>query len=125
MKTPKTRNDGTWSESRYYSQIRSFLRRAFRWWIPMNKALLAARRPYQGTNKQAKWQFLCAECGEWYMRKNVQIDHKIECGALRCAEDIAGFIERLTPEDPAAFQVLCKQCHSKKTKAATKRQRKP
>jgi len=51
------------------------------------------------------------------LRKDVQIDHVIPCGRLAGAEDIAGFLERLTPENGAAFQVVCRDCHKAKTAA--------
>jgi 5-methylcytosine-specific restriction endonuclease McrA len=72
-----------------------------------------ARRPYKGKNKLQKWEFLCAECQEWFMAKNTQVHHKIECGTLKNFNDIAGFTERLLcpAED---LMVLCKKCHQQK-----------
>jgi hypothetical protein len=52
------------------------------------------------------------------MEKEIQLDHTIPCGSLLSAEDIPGFLQRLTPEDPGAFKVLCKaKCHQAKTNA--------
>jgi hypothetical protein len=45
----------------------------------------------------------------------LQIDHVEECGSLKCYEDIAPFLKRLTPESVSAFRVLCKICHQKFT----------
>lgn len=50
------------------------------------------------------------------MDKEIQVDHKTACGSLKCADDIPGFLERLTPESADAYQILCKaKCHLKKS----------
>lgn len=74
-----------------------------------------ARRPYEGPEKRQKWEYQCNHCKQWFKDKDVQIDHIIPVGSLKCSEDIAGFLERLTPEDVNAFQCLCKECHAVKT----------
>lgn len=107
----KARNGGTWSESRYYQQVRSALRRGFRFWKPMQDAAKAARVAVKGPRGQ-KWAFRCADCGKQFLRKDVQVHHKIECGQLKRPEDLAGFLERLTCEDVNGYEVLCKPCHS-------------
>jgi hypothetical protein len=113
----KTRNLNTLTESQYFQKIRSGLRNTFRYWKPMMKALEQACRTYQGSNKRQKKEYQCAHCENWFMRTGVQVDHIEECGSLSCWEDLVPFIQRLTPEDINAFQVLCKPCHSQKTKA--------
>lgn len=115
MKPPKTRNAGTWTESAFKSFIRSMLRKGSFRWVPRKQALLAARRKSQSTNKLLKWEFQCAECGEWFPQKQVAVDHIEPCGSI---EDLNEFVARMYPEDPKAFQVLCKgkgSCHQKKT----------
>lgn len=114
-KVPKTRNANTLTESQYWGKIRSALRSAFRFWKPMMIALEKASRPYTGTNKRIKKEYQCAHCKEWFQRKDVEIDHSIPCGSLKGFDDIQGFIERLTVEDPNAFQILCKPHHKEKT----------
>ena len=114
---PRPRNGGSWSESEYWAAVRSALRHKFRYWKPMQQKKLEARRKSQSDNKRLKWEYQCADCKGWYAGKEVQIDHIVECGSLKCADDLAGFLERLTPEDPDAFQVLCKPCHHKRTQA--------
>lgn len=50
------------------------------------------------------------------MRKEVEVDHIVPCGTLKCVEDLPGFVTRLFCEADG-FQVLCKaNCHSKKTR---------
>jgi 5-methylcytosine-specific restriction endonuclease McrA len=112
-KAKKTRNAGTMTESAYWASIRSILRRGCRFWKPLVNAKLAARRPNQGKNKRLKWEYQCNHCKNWFSDKEVQVDHVIPVGTLKCKEDLADFIERLTPED--GFQVLCKDCHQIKT----------
>lgn len=117
-KVAKTRGAGTLTEGEYFSRIRSALRRVFRWWPPMMLALKAAARPSQNPNKRIKVEYLCANCGTWRTRKEVEIDHIEECGSLNNYGDIVPFIQRLTKENAAAYQVLCKDtCHKDKTKA--------
>lgn len=117
-KAPKTRNAGTWTEARYWSGIRSGLRRLFRFnWEPAKTALLNARRSYKGPNKQQKWEFECAWCHNWFIRKDIELDHVVPCGSLKCLEDVGPFLSRLHPESPDEYAVLCKSCHAEKTEA--------
>lgn len=115
IKADKTHNNNTITESEYFSKIRSGLRRTFMYWRPMMVALENASRKYTGENKRIKKEYLCAGCGEWFIRKNVQIDHKIPCGSLKNFDDIVPFIQRLTVEAPESFIVFCKNCHQVKT----------
>jgi len=114
-KAIKTRNAGTMTEAAYFAKLRSTLRRAFMWWLPMKAALEAAKRKSQSTNKRLKFEYFCCECMNWFPRSQINIDHKTECGSLLCLEDLPQFVKNLTPENSSAFQVLCKQCHQSKT----------
>lgn len=116
LKVPRTRNANTLTESEYFGKIRSGLRKTFQYWKPMMIALKNASRPSQNLeNKRLKTEYQCNHCKEWFSRKDIQIDHIISAGSLRCLEDIPSFIERLTVEDPNAYQILCKQDHVIKT----------
>jgi 5-methylcytosine-specific restriction endonuclease McrA len=77
-------------------------------------ALRQARFPWPGPRGR-KWGFTCAHCRGKFIRNNVEVDHIIPCGSLKTIEDLPAFIARALPEDPKAFQVLCKQCHGVKT----------
>ena len=114
-KVQKTRNNGTMTEAQYHAKIRSALRRAFQWWEPMKLALKMAQRKSQSSNKRLKFEYKCAECEDWFARKEVHIDHIEGCGSLNSIYDIPLFIQRLTVEDPKAYQILCKKCHQNKT----------
>ena len=111
--TLKTRNNNTLTESAYWSMIRSILRRGTRYWRPIMQAKQDARRKYVGPNNRQKWEYLCSNCKEWFKDKDTAVDHIVPVGSLKCSNDLPGFIERLTPE--SGFQILCKDCHQKKT----------
>lgn len=111
---PKTRNAGTMTESAFWSFIRSTLRQKSRWWKPIGQAKDAAKRKYKGPNKRQKWEYQCAECSNWFPNTEINVDHRIPAGTLRCANDLPGFVERLFCEVDN-LQVLCTKCHDKKT----------
>lgn len=109
IKSPKTRNAGKWTESQFWSFIRSALRNKSRWWLPRLNALKEARRNSQSTNKRLKWEFQCANCKNWFPQKEVEIHHLIEAGSLKSAEDLPGFVTRLFAEE--GWLCVCKKCH--------------
>lgn len=104
------------TEAAFFGKIRSSLRSAFRYWIPAKQALDRASRPYKGPNKRLKKEFQCAICKNWFKRADVEIDHIVGCGSLKDWNDLIPFIQRLTPENTDAFQVLCRVDHLTKTK---------
>ena len=105
------RAGGEWSEARYWGFIRTALRQASMRWPPIvRQALTAARRPYVGPNPRQKWEYRCACCRRWLMRKDVEVDHIEPCGSLRCKDDIAQFVTRLFCE-PERLRILCEKCH--------------
>jgi 5-methylcytosine-specific restriction endonuclease McrA len=112
--TPKTRNAGTMTESAFWGFIRSSLRQKSRWWKPIAEAKAKAKRKYKGPNKRQKFEYLCNVCKEWFADKEINVDHIIPAGTLRCAQDLPGFVERLFCEVDN-LQVLCNVCHNKKT----------
>lgn len=121
MAVSKHRNNGTWSEAKYWGSVRSILRRGFRYWGPISECKKEARRVYIGEGKRQKWEYQCNHCSEWFPDKECQVDHIEPVGSLKSGEDLKGFLERLTPE--SGFQLLCKGCHKIKTNAenATRR----
>lgn len=117
----KPYNHGTMSKSAFWGMIRSCLRQKSRWWKPIAECKKLARRVYKGKNKTQKWEYQCSNCKEWFMEKEIAVDHIIEAGTLTCKEDAGDFIERLFCEVDG-FQVLCNKrldgkesCHKKKT----------
>ena len=114
---PKPRNNGTMTESAFWSFIRSSLRKASMYWKPLQQCKLEARRPSKNSNKRQKWEYQCAECTKWFKGEEIQVDHIIDAGSLKSADDLKGFIERCFVE-AGGYQVLCKACHQIKTNAA-------
>jgi len=113
--TPKTRNAGTMTESAFWGFIRSALRQKSRWWKPITECKAKARRAYTGPLKRQKYEYQCNSCGKWFPEKQINVDHIVGAGSLNCAEDLPGFVERLFCEQDN-LQVLCTECHDKKTK---------
>lgn len=107
---PLIRNNGTMTESMFWSFIRSALRNRTRFWKPKLETLKEARRPYKGPNTRQKWEFQCSHCKNWFMQKNVEVNHIEDAGSLRCAEDLPGFVERLFCEKQG-LECICKNCH--------------
>jgi 5-methylcytosine-specific restriction endonuclease McrA len=111
---PKTRNNGTMTESAFWSFIRSGLRQKSRWWKPITQCKLNAKRTYKGPNKRQKFEYQCNSCKKWFAEKNINVDHIHPAGSLNCANDLPGFVERLFVE-VEGLQILCSICHDKKT----------
>jgi len=112
---PKTRNSNTQTEAAFFGSLRGHLRRAYRYWKPMQQCKTNARIEYHGDNKRRKWAYLCNHCKQYYKGSEVQIDHRVPVGTLLSLEHLPAFVAALTNEDVNAYQLLCKPCHLKKT----------
>lgn len=115
----KVRAGKTWSESRYWSFIRSNLRRAWTKYPVKFHVLNKARRPYKGDDARTKWEYKCSICTKWWKMKQVEVDHIKPAGALRCYADLPSFVNNLLCEEDN-LRVVCKECH----KIVTEEQRK-
>lgn len=114
-RVPRTRAGGEWTEAAFWNFLRSGLRQLSRRWPPLVRhAANAARREYSGPNARQKWEYQCSACCHWYMRKEIQIDHIVECGPLRSFADLSVFAERLFIEKEG-LRVLCESCHEQRT----------
>lgn len=111
---PKNRNGGTLTESGFWGFIRSGLRQKSRWWKPISDCKLHSRRPYSGPLKRQKFEYQCNHCKKWFPEKGINVDHIHPAGSLKSATDLPIFIEQLFCEE-GGFQVLCVECHQKKT----------
>lgn len=109
----KPRNAGSLSESAFWGMIRSCLRRASRYWKPIQIAKQKAKRKYIGTNKRQKFAYECAKCKGLFQEKQVEINHIIPAGSLKCSDDLKGFVERLFAEE--GYECVCKECHKRIT----------
>ena len=114
-KVERTRNNGTMTESMFWSFIRSGLRQKSRWWKPITQCKLNAKRVYKGPLKRQKFEYQCNSCKNWFPEKKINVDHIHPAGSLNCANDLPGFVERLFCEVDN-LQVLCEKCHDVKTK---------
>jgi len=112
---PKPRNNGTMTEAAFWSFIRSALRKASMYWKPLQQCKIDSRRAFKGGGRQ-KWEYKCNSCKKWFKDKEIEVDHIIDAGSLRNADDLKGFIERCFVE-AGGYQVLCKPCHREKTNA--------
>ena len=116
MAVAKERAGGRWSEARYFSFIRSALRKASMRYPVKTDALIASRRPRTEASGEGKhtYEHQCATCEFWFQGKDVAVDHIVGAGSLKTFDDLAGFVERLFCE-LKGLQVLCKACHTIKT----------
>lgn len=99
-----------------FNKIRAMLRRAWSRDPERYACLAQACRPYKGENKRQKKEYCCKKCGNWFMNKNVVVDHIKPCGALQSEDDFASFCKSLFVRT-TGLQVLCKPCHQEKTNA--------
>ena len=115
-RVPKTRNNGTMTESAFWSYIRSCLRSRSRFWKPIMETKKAAKRAYEGgINKRQRFEYQCGECLDYFPDKEVEVHHIEPAGSLSCADDLPGFVERLFCEKEGLI-VLCRHCHDQEHK---------
>lgn len=95
-----------WTEKRFWSFLRSLLRRGFQKWPNKWQALSNA--------KLRRGVYQCASCKLEFKNKEVAVDHIEPCGSLSQPEDVWPFVERLFC-GLEGLQVLCTSCHKLKT----------
>lgn len=109
-----------WTEARYWTFIRSALRKAWSKYPAKFDVLKSRRRVKpEGVKGNHRFEYQCVSCGKWFQQRDVAVDHIIPAGALTSYEDISGFCKRLfTSTD--GLQILCdngnNSCHKKKTR---------
>lgn len=112
-------NNGSWTPARFNSFVTSILRSGSRRWPPKYQVLAEAKtdkRINPTTNRLAQ-HFLCAHCKGEFPAKQVQVDHITAIGYDKSWDE---WIEGLFCEREN-LQVLCKSCHSVKTKEEKKK----
>ena len=110
-------NDGEWTPAKYRSFVTGALRTATRRWPPKYKALKEAfvgRQVNKKTNKLAM-HYRCAGCDNEFVSNDVQVDHispAVDPAKGFVSWDV--YVDRLFCET-SYLQVLCLNCHKKKT----------
>ena len=115
----------SWTEARVKSFIISVLRGGYRRWPPKYQTLKEAsvgKKLNKKTKRMAE-HYKCAACGKEYAGKDVNVDHILP---VVCPKD--GFVNwdeyiRRMYCSKDNLQVLCSDCHTKKT-AEERKQRK-
>lgn len=112
---PRNYCAGRWTEAEYVTFIKNALRRVSWKWYPLNQCKAKA--------KQGRNQYKCASCEGIFGNKDVKVDHvepvvDPETGFV----DWNTFIARLYVEQDG-YQLLCKECHNKKTEAENARRK--
>jgi 5-methylcytosine-specific restriction endonuclease McrA len=106
-----------WTDAKYWSFIRSALRRSWNRFPNKFRALNAAKLPKKGVRKGRKvFLYECEGCKGEFTTSQVTVDHISPCGSLRGWDDLVPFTSSLFCEVDN-LQVLCKKCHHEKTMA--------
>lgn len=116
------RNGGNWTEARWRTFVRSALRAAFRKWPPKFTVLknAATERRINSASGKLAMHYKCAQCNGEFPAKGVQVDHVKPIVHVKTGfKDWDTFINKLFCE-AHNLQVLCKACHSVKTKKERK-----
>ena len=119
MKKDKPFNGGQWTVARKRSFIMSALRQA-RW--PVKYACIKTAFVKMGTNPKTGRKcklHRCPSCKKLFPQKDVQADHIKPIIPLEGFDSWDSVIDRIYCELDG-FQVLCKKCHSVKTKEENK-----
>ena len=122
----KLRNSGQWTEARFRSFVVSALSSASHRWPVKWRVLKDAevgRQINKDTGKLAL-HYRCAQCSDVFTSKNIAVDHidpVVDPKQGFVSWDV--FIERLYVEMDK-LQVLCKECHTKKTLLERKERKK-
>jgi hypothetical protein len=116
VKKPKPFNSGTWTQARFNSFIKGALRSATKRWGPINRARKEARLErgvYKCVGYKRRWHKV-----QW--KDGVCVDHIDPVIGPDGFENWDKVIKRMFVE-VEALQVLCKECHDKKTKDERKK----
>ena len=116
-KTPPFKHYPVWTTSRFWSFVRSSLRRSFTRWPPKYACINNARKRLTERERKGKgrqvYKYQCAGCKKYFKRTDVEVDHIVPCGSLKDYSDLPQFVERMFV-DENGLQLLCKPCHKEK-----------
>lgn len=130
-KIQRTRNAGTQTEAQYFAYLGGKLKQLHGWWRPMQMAMAKAQtgyiiNPVTGRRNQG---YECAHCKVLSAKKEVNADHINPVTPIKgwvnkgVHTDLNELADRLFLEDLSLYQILCKPCHSVKSKAENKERR--
>lgn len=102
-----------WTQSKFWSFIRSALRQAWSRYPARYEALKRARVNVEGMGR-LKNMYKCAGTGLYFKQTEVEVDHIEPVGSLKKIEDLEGFVKRLFC-NADGLQVLSKEYHKAKT----------
>ena len=111
-KGPMSQRVPQWSESRYWTFIRSALRAAWNRYPAKYAVIMKGRKEVEG--KRHRYELQCVECEGWFQQKDIQVDHIVPAGSLKTFDDLPRFVDNLFC-GPDNLQILCKECHKIKT----------
>lgn len=99
------------------TMLRSAIRQV--WMRAPNKLafLLERQVPDTDPNNRRLWKYQCEMCGEWFGKKEVEVDHKKGNHSLITPEDFPEYYEKILNAPHSALQLLCIHCHEFKTYA--------
>ena len=109
-----------WTEGRYKAFITSAVRAGFRRFPPKFRVLekAAVGKKINEASGRMAMHYKCIECNQDYPSKEVQVDHKCPVVGPNGFTTWDDFINNLFCGEEN-LQVLCKDCHSIKTKEET------
>lgn len=110
-KTPPFPEHPEWTEAKFFSFLRSALRKAWQRWPPKWKKIEEGKRG--SDSKRLKWEYQCQECLGWFPKKEIEVHHINPTGPLQSFEDLPQFASRLFV-GVDKLERLCKQCHKEK-----------
>lgn len=120
-RVPRPYAGGTMTKSAFFEMIRNALRRVK--WKPRFVVLDEARRKLEPKRGNQKYEYQCSDCKCWFKGSEVEVDHIIPCGSLKCWEDVVGYAQRLYCE-AELLRVLCRPCHLVRTNKERKNKKK-
>lgn len=106
---------------KYYAELAKECRYIWSRQSPIRKQVLKESRSLDWTTQMPKHN--CAMCKKSFSYGDVQVDHMVAICKSGEVNDLTSLLNFLKALDviPCLLQVLCKPCHSKKTKVDVKK----
>ena len=115
----KLNEDGTPLKPLTESQIMSLVRGAIRekWaYCDTKLAYLNMKTlPDEDPSTRRRWKVQCEDCGKWFKKSDVAVDHKIGGHSLKTPEELFDFYDKIINIGFDDLQILCHADHDIKT----------